>query len=96
MLPLLLCIEADEVNPKAYPLADPALTQKILELIQQALNYQQLRKGANEGSLWLFTDILHTSKAVKQLLYQSWQVVLSSFPCTVTDSIWAVEILSER
>jgi len=41
----------DEVNPKAYPLADPALTQKILELIQQALNYQQLRKGANEGML---------------------------------------------
>jgi len=42
-------IQADEVNPKAYPLADPVLTQKILELIQQALNYQQLRKGANEG-----------------------------------------------
>lgn len=41
---------ADEVNPKAYPLADPALTQKILELIQQALNYQQLRKGANEAT----------------------------------------------
>jgi len=39
------------VNPKAYPLADPALTQKILELIQQAMNYQQLRKGANEGTL---------------------------------------------
>ena len=45
----LLFVEADEVNPKAYPLADPALTQKILELVQQALNYQQLRKGANEG-----------------------------------------------
>lgn len=41
---------ADEVNPKAYPLADPALTQKILELVQQALNYQQLRKGANEAT----------------------------------------------
>lgn len=41
---------ADEVNPKAYPLADAALTQKILELIQQALNYQQLRKGANEAT----------------------------------------------
>jgi len=48
---VLLFVEADEVNPKAYPLADPALTQKILELVQQALNYQQLRKGANEGSL---------------------------------------------
>jgi U4/U6 small nuclear ribonucleoprotein SNU13 len=41
---------ADEVNPKAYPLADAALTQKILELVQQALNYQQLRKGANEAT----------------------------------------------
>jgi len=41
---------ADEVNPKAYPLADPALSQKILELVQQALNYQQLRKGANEAT----------------------------------------------
>jgi len=41
---------ADAVNPKAYPLADPALTQKILELIQQAANYKQLRKGANEAT----------------------------------------------
>jgi U4/U6 small nuclear ribonucleoprotein SNU13 len=41
---------ADEVNPKAYPLADPALTQKILELVQQASNYKQLRKGANEAT----------------------------------------------
>ena len=39
----------DEVNPKAYPLADPQLTQKILELVQQAHNYKQLKKGANEG-----------------------------------------------
>ncbi|VDK68235.1 unnamed protein product [Anisakis simplex] len=38
----------DGVNPKAYPLADTALSQKILDLIQQALNYKQLRKGANE------------------------------------------------
>jgi len=38
------------VNPKAYPLADAALTTKILNLIQQASNYQQLRKGANEAT----------------------------------------------
>ena len=44
-----MVIQTDDVNPKAYPLADPALTQKILELVQQGLNYQQLRKGANEG-----------------------------------------------
>ncbi|KAI0225696.1 NHP2-like protein 1 [Lamellibrachia satsuma] len=40
----------EEVNPKAYPLADPQLTQKILELVQQASNYKQLKKGANEAT----------------------------------------------
>lgn len=38
-----------DVNPKAYPLADQQLTTKILNLVQQAMNYKQLRKGANEG-----------------------------------------------
>lgn len=38
-----------EVNPKAYPLADATLTKTILDLVQQAANYKQLRKGANEG-----------------------------------------------
>ncbi|XP_063699135.1 NHP2-like protein 1 homolog [Culicoides brevitarsis] len=41
---------ADEVNPKAYPLADQALTVKIMNLIQQAHNYNQLRRGANEAT----------------------------------------------
>lgn len=41
---------ADEVNPKAYPLADPELTRRILELVQQAANYKQLKKGANEAT----------------------------------------------
>lgn len=40
----------EEVNPKAYPLAEPQLTQKILDLVQQAGNYKQLRKGANEAT----------------------------------------------
>ena len=38
-----------ETNPKAYPLADAELTVTILELVQQASNYKQLKKGANEG-----------------------------------------------
>jgi hypothetical protein len=38
-----------EINPKAYPLADGQLTVKILNLVQQASNYKQMRKGANEG-----------------------------------------------
>ncbi|KAG5675007.1 hypothetical protein PVAND_004947 [Polypedilum vanderplanki] len=41
---------ADEVNPKAYPLADASLTSKIMTLIQQAVNYKQLRRGANEAT----------------------------------------------
>lgn len=42
--------QTDEVNPKAYPLADAALTTKIMTLIQQAVNYKQLRRGANEAT----------------------------------------------
>lgn len=43
--------EDGDVNPKAYPLADPQLSAKILNLVKQAVNYKQLRKGANEGML---------------------------------------------
>lgn len=39
------------MNPKAYPLADAQLTITILDLVQQAANYKQLKKGANEGLL---------------------------------------------
>lgn len=41
------------MNPKAYPLADAQLTITILDLVQQAANYKQLKKGANEGQLHL-------------------------------------------
>lgn len=45
---------ADEgVNPKAYPLSGPDLTVTILDLIQQASNYKQLKKGANEGEVYI-------------------------------------------
>merc|ERR1712065_66114 len=37
------------VHPKAYPLAGSSLTVTILDLVQQAANYKQLKKGANEG-----------------------------------------------
>eukprot|EP00056_Hartaetosiga_gracilis_P016141 m.4058 g.4058 ORF g.4058 m.4058 type:complete len:127 (+) comp3793_c0_seq1:185-565(+) len=39
-----------EVNPKAYPLADADLTKTLLDLVQQAANYKQLKKGANEAT----------------------------------------------
>ncbi len=38
------------VNPKAYPLASDELVTTILELVQQACNYKQLKKGANEAT----------------------------------------------
>ena len=38
-----------EVNPKAYPLADASLSISILDVVQQAASYKQLKKGANEG-----------------------------------------------
>ncbi|TPX68394.1 hypothetical protein SpCBS45565_g03145 [Spizellomyces sp. 'palustris'] len=41
---------ATTVNPKAFPLADAQLTNKILDLVQQASHYKQLKKGANEAT----------------------------------------------
>ncbi|KAI9256248.1 ribonucleoprotein-associated protein [Sporodiniella umbellata] len=38
------------VNPKAFPLADATLTGTILDLVQQASHYKQLKKGANEAT----------------------------------------------
>ncbi|ETO27032.1 hypothetical protein RFI_10101 [Reticulomyxa filosa] len=37
-------------NPKAFPLAPPELSKQILELVQQAANYKQLKRGANEAT----------------------------------------------
>ncbi|TPR08452.1 hypothetical protein CAN33_004255 [Aspergillus niger] len=34
----------------AWPLADEALTQNLLDLVQQAGHYRQLKKGANEAT----------------------------------------------
>lgn len=35
---------------KAYPIADTSLSQKLLDLAQQAQSYKQLKKGANEAT----------------------------------------------
>ena len=40
-------------NPKAFPLADNQLSNKIVDLVQQASHYKQLKKGANEGNTTL-------------------------------------------
>ncbi|KAF2278636.1 L30e-like protein [Westerdykella ornata] len=34
----------------AWPVADQALTQEILDLVQQATHYKQIKKGANEAT----------------------------------------------
>ncbi|KAH8804794.1 putative snRNP and snoRNP protein [Xylogone sp. PMI_703] len=40
---------ADQASA-AWPLADEALTQSILDLVQQSSHYRQLKKGANEAT----------------------------------------------
>ncbi|EFN70835.1 NHP2-like protein 1 [Camponotus floridanus] len=40
----------DEISPRAYPLAGSTLTTRILNLVQQAYSYGQLKKGANEST----------------------------------------------
>ena len=37
------------MSEKAFPLADADLTIALLDLVQQATNYKQTKKGANEG-----------------------------------------------
>ena len=39
-----------ETNPKAFPLADANLVVTILDVVQQAANFKQLKKGANEAT----------------------------------------------
>jgi len=39
-----------ELRGKAWPLAEADLTNSILELVQQAGQYKQLKKGANEAT----------------------------------------------
>ncbi|PRT56971.1 ribonucleoprotein-associated protein [Wickerhamiella sorbophila] len=37
-------------DARAFPLADAATTQQILDLVQQASHLRQLKKGANEAT----------------------------------------------
>lgn len=60
-----------QVNPKAYPLADATLTKTILDLVQQASNYKQLRKGANEGERNAQPDPSHVEPTVGSIKLQT-------------------------
>ena len=42
--------EEKSFDSRAQPLADHTLATSILDLVQQAANYKQLRKGANEAT----------------------------------------------
>lgn len=39
-----------EVSDKAFPLADAKMSQVLLDLVQQAANGRQIKKGANEAT----------------------------------------------
>lgn len=39
-----------EPDSRAFPLADAATTQQILDIVQQASHLRQLKKGANEAT----------------------------------------------
>jgi len=41
---------ADRSPNVAWPVADDALSQQILDILQQAGHYHQLKKGANEAT----------------------------------------------
>jgi hypothetical protein len=59
ILTLVLRPSANEPAHAAWPIADEALTQNLLDLVQQASHYRQLKKGANEGmSTWLSPCVL--------------------------------------
>lgn len=42
--------EIPTMSEKAFPLADADLTIALLDLVQQATNYKQTKKGANEAT----------------------------------------------
>ena len=64
-----------KADPRAYPMAKDALTTKILNLAQQATNYKQLKKGANEATKALnrgqaeFVILASDFKPLEILLY---------------------------
>merc|ERR1711956_68698 len=67
-------------DPRAYPMAKDALTTKILNLAQQATNYKQLKKGANEA-----TKALNRGQAEFVILAsdaEPWRFFFT-FPCCV-------------
>ncbi|EMS53617.1 NHP2-like protein 1 [Triticum urartu] len=78
----------ETVNPKAYPLADSQLTITILDLVQQAANYKQLKKGANEATKTLNRGI---SEFVVMAADTEPLEILLHLPLLAEDKDWKFE-----
>lgn len=46
-----LIFQGTQASPKAFPISNPELTTKILDVLRLAAEHKQLKKGANEGIL---------------------------------------------
>uniref|UniRef100_A0A0E0LW86 H/ACA ribonucleoprotein complex subunit 2 n=1 Tax=Oryza punctata TaxID=4537 RepID=A0A0E0LW86_ORYPU len=57
------------VNLKAYLLADSQLAQAVHELVNQAANYKQLKKGANKETKTEFVVMVADAEPLEILLH---------------------------
>merc|ERR1712051_502736 len=94
------------MSEKAFPLADADLTIALLDLLQQATNYKQTKKGANEATKTLNRGISETIEILLHLplLCEDKNVPYVFVPskialgraCGVTRSVIACAILVEE
>ncbi|KAL0751115.1 hypothetical protein Bca101_033118 [Brassica carinata] len=92
------------VNPKAYPLADSQLSITILDLIQQAANYNTLNRGISEFvvmaadaeplEILLHLPLLAEDKNVPYVFVPSKQALGRA--CGVTRSVVACSVTSNE
>ena len=86
----LLLQMSSEPNPKAYPLADSELTVAILDLVQQASNYKQLKKGANEATKTL-------NRGISELIVMAADTepleILLHLPLLCEDKVGSIPVL---
>ena len=61
---------SQEVNKKAFPLASTTLDRAIMDLVNEANNHKQLKKGANEGKR-VFCAVAFASNS-KNLCHICW------------------------
>ncbi|KAH9605138.1 hypothetical protein KSS87_015833 [Heliosperma pusillum] len=79
----------ESTNPKAYPLADAQLTITIMDIVQQACQYKQLKKGANEDVEWVLCfcfDELNPMKILFVVLFV-WRFKFSVYDDAATKTL---------